>query len=320
MFHCVQEGGQVAGGDAPSVGGVGCTGAVAAHDGPTRQHVRPASTFLVVVVVVASALLPLSACSVSDGSSSGPRAATTRANPGRSGQSRRHRTDHAHHGRSKPGPTGERIHPRGPTSRGWLVYDVVDGDTVKVAKGSRALTLRLIGIDTPEVVDPFKSVQCYGPAASANAHRVLEGRHVVLEFDRSQGRLDKYGRTLTYLWVVGSAGLWSYNHAALQHGFAKEYTYDLPYAWQAWFLHAQRRAQRQQAGLWSPRTCNGNTTTPAAAVSSGSGSGGHRCAAGYSPCLPVVADLDCSDIGHPVTVTGADQYGLDSDHDGVGCE
>ncbi len=200
------------------------------------------------------------------------------------------------------------------------MYDVVDGDTVKVAKGHRTLTLRLIGIDTPEVVDPFQPVQCYGPAASANAHRRLESRRVVLEFDRSQGRLDKYGRTLAYLWVVRNGRLWSYDHAAIAQGFAKEYTYDLPYTWRSWFLRAQRRAQHHHAGLWSPHTCNGDTTQPAVATSGSSGSGGRHCAAGYSPCLPVVADLDCSDIGHPVRVTGADQYGLDADHNGIGCE
>jgi len=31
-------------------------------------------------------------------------------------------------------------------------------------------------------------------------------------------------------------------------------------------------------------------------------------------------DLDCSDIGHPVTITGPDYHGLDADGDGIGCE
>ena len=42
--------------------------------------------------------------------------------------------------------------------------------------------------------------------------------------------------------------------------------------------------------------------------------------AGYSPCLPIVADLNCPDIGHPVQVTGSDPYRLDRDHDGTGCD
>lgn len=45
-----------------------------------------------------------------------------------------------------------------------------------------------------------------------------------------------------------------------------------------------------------------------------------NCKSGYSPCLPIVADLDCGEIGHPVTVTGSDPYRLDRDGDGIGCD
>ncbi len=47
---------------------------------------------------------------------------------------------------------------------------------------------------------------------------------------------------------------------------------------------------------------------------------GNNCAAGYSPCLPVVGDLNCDQVTGPITVTGSDPYGLDADNDGVGCE
>ena len=43
------------------------------------------------------------------------------------------------------------------------------------------------------------------------------------------------------------------------------------------------------------------------------------CAPGYQPCLPVVDDLDCADVGRQVRVTGRDEYGLDRDGDGRGC-
>ena len=45
-----------------------------------------------------------------------------------------------------------------------------------------------------------------------------------------------------------------------------------------------------------------------------------ECAAGYEPCLPVTDDLDCPQIRALVTVTGEDQYGLDRDGDGLGCQ
>lgn len=49
-----------------------------------------------------------------------------------------------------------------------------------------------------------------------------------------------------------------------------------------------------------------------------------NCQAGYSPCLPIVDDLDCADVRAmgkaPVRVTGSDPYRLDRDGDGIGCE
>lgn len=48
------------------------------------------------------------------------------------------------------------------------------------------------------------------------------------------------------------------------------------------------------------------------------------CHPSYTPCLPLVDDLDCPDVVAlglaPVTVVGEDVYGLDADGDGVGCE
>lgn len=55
----------------------------------------------------------------------------------------------------------------------------------------------------------------------------------------------------------------------------------------------------------------------------GGGTSGGTCEPGYSPCLPVVSDLDCSqipDYKKPIRVTGSDPYRLDSDGDGWGCE
>ena len=48
------------------------------------------------------------------------------------------------------------------------------------------------------------------------------------------------------------------------------------------------------------------------------------CHPSYVPCLPIVGDLDCPDVvdlgAAPVMIIGPDDYGLDADDDGVGCE
>jgi hypothetical protein len=71
---------------------------------------------------------------------------------------------------------------------------------------------------------------------------------------------------------------------------------------------------------------SGGNSGPAP-VTTGGGAAGPAapsgCAAGYSPCLPKVTNLDCSQIPNakkPVRVTGGDPYGLDRDRDGLGCE
>ncbi|MFZ0322581.1 MAG: thermonuclease family protein [Actinomycetes bacterium] len=201
---------------------------------------------------------------------------------------------------------------------------VVDGDTVVVDKGRRSLTLRLIGIDTPETVAPATPVMCFGPQASQFAERTLAGEPVLLEFDRSQGRLDRYGRTLAYVWTRGVGGSSMFNERAVRAGYAVEYTYDAAYAWQQELQRAERAARASGRGLWAQDTCNGNIERPAHvsghSVTSGtSGTSVRTCAKGYRPCLPVRVDLDCADVTGPVRVTGRDQYHLDANGDGVAC-
>ena len=127
---------------------------------------------------------------------------------------------------------------------------VVDGDTVDVLLGDGTTErLRLIGIDTPEVVDPRKPVQCFGREASQHAHELLDGQTVSVELDASQGERDIYGRLLAYVWLPDGR---NFGEVMIGEGFAHEYTYNLPYAYVDSFKLAQDSAFTTQAGLWSP--------------------------------------------------------------------
>ena len=44
------------------------------------------------------------------------------------------------------------------------------------------------------------------------------------------------------------------------------------------------------------------------------------CHPGYVPCIPITESVDCSEIRMAVRVIGDDEYGLDRDGDGIGCE
>ena len=141
------------------------------------------------------------------------------------------------------------------------VVRVVDGDTVDVQlEDGRTERVRLIGIDTPEVVDPRTPVQCFGREASTHAHELLDGQPLSLELDPGQGERDAFGRLLAYLWLPDGR---NFGEAMIADGYAHGYTYNQPYAYQQAFRAAQAVAISKQAGLWSPATCNGDTTQPA---------------------------------------------------------
>ena len=143
--------------------------------------------------------------------------------------------------------------PRGEVREGLVVDRVVDGDTVKVTLDGEQVSVRLIGINTPEAVKPGSPIECFGPESSDFAVDLLDGQSIVLEFDESQGYLDRYDRVLAYVWrVLPDGTLRLFNEEAVRGGFAYERQYsDGPYAWKDAFDDAQRDAQEAGAGLWS---------------------------------------------------------------------
>jgi micrococcal nuclease len=141
------------------------------------------------------------------------------------------------------------------------VARVVDGDTLDVTPGGR---VRLIGIDTPESVDPRQPVQCYGREASVAAGSLLNGRAVLLEADPSQDDKDAFDRLLRFVWLAdGPHAGRLVNFELIARGFAHEYTFRTPYKYRDLFRQAQDHARRHTLGLWSPTTCAGNTNRPA---------------------------------------------------------
>ena len=143
----------------------------------------------------------------------------------------------------------------------YPVAKVIDGDTISIIKDGKTVTLRLIGLDTPETVDPRKLVQCFGKEASDKAKKLLTGKTVRLELDSSQGLLDKYGRTLAYVFLPNGT---LFNQHMIAEGYGHEYTYNLPYKYQREFKAAEARAREEKKGLWADDTCAGDTKQPAA--------------------------------------------------------
>jgi micrococcal nuclease len=135
--------------------------------------------------------------------------------------------------RPKPSPTG-----------GWRVVErVVDGDTLVLDGGER---VRLIGVDTPESVDPHRPVERFSKEAAAFTRRLAEGKRARLEFgDESR---DRFKRTLAYVWLEDGTFL---NAEIIRQGYGHAYT-RFPFRYAEQFRALEREARENRRGLWAP--------------------------------------------------------------------
>ena len=145
----------------------------------------------------------------------------------------------------KPKPDPKPRPDRSPYDATVTVSRVVDGDTIEVSPGIDGVQdVRLIGIDTPETVDPGEEVEPYGPEASSFATAELAGRRVGLEFDVE--RIDQYDRLLAYVYLGGEM----FNEDLLEEGYAQAYPYPPNTAHELRFERAQRKARADDLGIW----------------------------------------------------------------------
>jgi micrococcal nuclease len=135
------------------------------------------------------------------------------------------------------------------------IVRVVDGDTIVINMEGKNESVRLLGINTPESVDPRRPVECFGKEASKRMEEIAEGKKVRLEYDESQGYRDAYDRLLAYVYLEDEQMI---NRKMIMEGYAYEYTYLTPYLFQKEFRDAQKFAKSQNRGLWNESACNGS--------------------------------------------------------------
>jgi micrococcal nuclease len=126
-------------------------------------------------------------------------------------------------------------------------------------------TVRLIGVDTPETVDPRKPVEEFGRAATAFLTGALIGKSVRVEYD--QPRTDRFNRILAYLYLADGTLV---NREIVRHGYGHVLT-EFPFKLMEDFRGVAREAEAMNQGLWAAglgasdvRTVEGGPTAPAA--------------------------------------------------------
>ncbi|VXB78763.1 DUF2510 domain-containing protein [Aeromicrobium sp. 9AM] len=201
----------------------------------------------------------------------------------------------------EPTPTPEPTRTTEPAIVLLFVTDQKDGDSWVASDGKE---YRLGLINTPE-----RNERC-GPEATAFTRKFLDDGFVVDAYTTdSHGRSvaevrDKAGKSLNVALAKSGLGddryLEQFRHENVDLGRRLDDA-----------LASPAKPDCKQVAKPVPLVNRPKKKAPKPA---------EKCMAGYSPCLPIVADLNCPDIGHPVTVTGDDPYGLDRDGDGTGCD
>jgi endonuclease YncB( thermonuclease family) len=221
--------------------------------------------------------------------------------------------------------------PTGPTTEATVIR-VIDGDTIVVAYGGEEHKVRYIGMDAPETKDPNSEVEWMGPQATVANTDLVEGKTVFLETDVSE--VDQFDRLLRYVWLDDGTEWTLVNLELVRQGVAIAKSYPPDVRYDDLYRAAVADAQTSALGLYGatpPPATPSPTPKPTAKPTpkptpkpTAKPKPASTCHPSYDPCLPIVSDLDCPDVRDlgkaPVDVIGPDEYRLDRDTDGLGCE
>ena len=126
------------------------------------------------------------------------------------------------------------------------VVSVIDGDTIGAEVDGKTETVRLLGIDTPEVDSPYTEEECFGQEAKEYATQLLNGREVYLIPDKQSSDRDKYDRLLRYVFLPD--GLFV-EAELIKKGYAYNYIYE-PFEFMKQFDFWEKQAKESKIGLW----------------------------------------------------------------------
>ena len=129
----------------------------------------------------------------------------------------------------------------------YRVVDFADGDTINVDMNGKTERIRMIGVDTPEIHDPRKLVECFGQAASTFTEQLIGTGTVRLEADSLSANRDRYDRLLRYVYTSENKLVQA---EIIKDGYGFAYT-SFPFTKLDEFRQYEKEAREQNRGLWS---------------------------------------------------------------------
>lgn len=141
-------------------------------------------------------------------------------------------------------------HSKGATTEA-SVTRIVDGDTIiaRDAQGQDLGSVRILGMDAPELAHDGRPAMCGAADAKEELGRRLDGHDITLVSDPNQPDRDTYGRLLRYV-EVGSSDV---SESLIRSGHAPDSSRARSHTRHDTYAAAEDEAQEQQRGLWG--TC-----------------------------------------------------------------
>lgn len=127
-------------------------------------------------------------------------------------------------------------------------YESVDGDTAKFKLNDKIITVRFLGINTPETVSTTKGEEPYGKEASNYTKEKLENANKIeIEYDKNASEKDKYDRYLAWIWIDDNL----LQEGLVLNGFAETYMLQNNYRYAGVLQLAEEKAKENKIGIWS---------------------------------------------------------------------
>lgn len=133
------------------------------------------------------------------------------------------------------------------------LVETVDGDTAKFKMNGNQITVRFLGINTKETVDPEVGEEAWGKEASDfTKEKLKNATKIELEFDSSADEKDKYNRYLAWIWVDDVL----LQNLLVEQGLAETYMLQNNYKYAGILQESEEDAKNNKLGIWSDETNN----------------------------------------------------------------
>lgn len=133
------------------------------------------------------------------------------------------------------------------------LVETVDGDTAKFKMNGNQITVRFLGINTKETVDPEIGEEAWGKEASDfTKEKLKNAAKIELEFDNSADEKDKYNRYLAWIWVDDIL----LQNLLVEQGLAETYMLQNNYKYAGILQESEEDAKNNKLGIWSDETNN----------------------------------------------------------------